>query len=366
MKIGILITSVSNFGEKGFYNSQEIGLAKALGKLFEEVVVYKLIPKEMEKSTEEMNNIIIHRIPAPNFGINGMIDVKVLDSALDTLIYFSDTQFSLPRVYRWSVKNNVRLLPYIGVIESHSTSAINRMITNCFFGRNLKVYQKLHCCVKTPTVGEKLKAFGVKDIEVTPVGLDLSLLRKDYMEADKAVLKQKYGFEAKDQVLLFIGRMIDEKRPLQMIELFADILKSGKTCKLLMVGTGPLENEVENAIEQYGIGEHIKRIDKIPNSDIWELYRIAEAFVNLNQQEIFGMAILEAMYYGCKVVAWKAPGPNLIIKDKITGNLVNSEEEAIEAIFDEHEVGEAAHERIVKEFTWNTMASYVKKLLVQK
>lgn len=26
---------------------------------------------------------------------------------------------------------------------------------------------------------------------------------------------------------------------------------------------------------------------------------MADSFVNLNQQEIFGMAILEAMYYGC-------------------------------------------------------------------
>ena len=32
MKIGILITSISNFGQSGFYNSQEIGLAKALSK----------------------------------------------------------------------------------------------------------------------------------------------------------------------------------------------------------------------------------------------------------------------------------------------------------------------------------------------
>lgn len=34
------------------------------------------------------------------------------------------------------------------------------------------------------------------------------------------------------------------------------------------------------------------------------------------------MAILEAMYYGCKVVAWDAPGPNLIIENGKSGWLV--------------------------------------------
>ena len=38
MCIGLLITSIGNFGQKGFYNAQEIGLAKELDKLFDEVI----------------------------------------------------------------------------------------------------------------------------------------------------------------------------------------------------------------------------------------------------------------------------------------------------------------------------------------
>ena len=34
MRIGLLITSIGNFGQKGFYNAQEIGLAKELDRLF--------------------------------------------------------------------------------------------------------------------------------------------------------------------------------------------------------------------------------------------------------------------------------------------------------------------------------------------
>ena len=50
MRVGILITSVGDFGKRGFYNSQEIGLAKALDRLCEEVLIYKAV-NEFEKQT---------------------------------------------------------------------------------------------------------------------------------------------------------------------------------------------------------------------------------------------------------------------------------------------------------------------------
>lgn len=44
--------------------------------------------------------------------------------------------------------------------------------------------------------------------------------------------------------------------------------------------------------------------------------------MNLKLQEISGLEILEAMYYGCKIIDWKAATPELIIKDKILRYLV--------------------------------------------
>ena len=61
----------------GFYNSQEIGLAKELALQIEEVKIYKLIPLDKEKRTEKIegyNNITVQLIPAKSSGINGMID----------------------------------------------------------------------------------------------------------------------------------------------------------------------------------------------------------------------------------------------------------------------------------------------------
>lgn len=355
MKIGILITSISNFGQKGFYNAQEIGLAKAMAKLCSKAEVYKLIPIDQDKKTEEIcENAEIHFIPAKNSGINGVINVEEMDKSLDALIHFSDTQFSVPKVYAWCRKNGIQYVPYIGVVESHSTSKLKQVITNLLFQRNIAVYRKCGCCVKTPTVQKLLNEMGVKKTVVVPVGLDLDLLHADYETSSISGLKQKYCYHESDKILLFIGRMIDEKQPVRMIDILSEIREMDTSYKLLMVGTGELKADVEARIDELDLKDAVQLVERIPNSDIWELYRLADSFVNLNQQEIFGMAILEAMHYECKVVAWNAPGPNLIIENGKSGWLVKSDAEVIEKIMDTTDVGGEAHRRVLYEFTWKS------------
>lgn len=365
MKVGLLVTSISNFGQKGFYNAQEIGLAKSLDHIFDEVKVYKLVSSGQQMRTEKISNCknaTIIFIPSKNYGINGILDISILDKSLDALVYFSDTQFAVPSVYKWAKKNNVKFFPYIGVIESHSTNRVKQLFVNWMFNRNLKVYRNSHCLVKTPTVEKQLHSLGVKQITVTPVGLDLSLMHEGFELVDKKQLKEKYGFKESDRVLLFIGRLIDEKQPLKMIDLFIKLKEKDENYKLLLVGDGPLKTEVNERIIRNGLLADIIQIQKIPNNDIWELYRLAECFVNLNQQEIFGMAILEAMYYGCKVVAWHAPGPNLIIENGISGYLVSSEEEMIQMISKKDiDVTVAAHKRIKEKFIWMSTAKRILK-----
>ena len=362
MRIGILVPSIGAFGQKGFYNAQEIGLAKALDKLCDEVKVYRLVSMEQEEKTEKIDNCehtTAWFLSSRKIGNNGLLKLSVLDRTLDVLIVFSDMQLIIPAVARWAKRNHVRLLPYIGVVESHSTSAVKRWIVDALFRRNLAVYRKHQCFAKTPQVQKQLNKMGVEDVSVAPVGLDLTLMKQDAFEADSAELKRKYGYCEEDKVLLFIGRLTEEKQPLLMIELFAQIYATDHDYRLLMVGTGELKEQVADLIEKHGLSKQIRMLDRIPNKDIWELYRLAECFVNLNRQEIFGMAILEAMYYGCKVVAWEAPGPSFIIEDGVSGWLANNSEAMCTAICNKPIGSAKANEKVRKHFTWENSAEKI-------
>ena len=362
MRIGLLITSIGNFGQKGFYNAQEIGLAKELDKLFDEVIVYKAVPLSVGKSKSLIDGCehsTLYQVPVRSRGINGEWDCNIMDTTLDVLIYFSDTQLAVPRVFKWCCQNNVQMYPYIGVIESHSTNVMKKMVINAMFKRNIDVYKKCTCLVKTPTVADKLSELSVKNIVLTPVGLDVSLLHTDYEKASLRELKNEYSFHPDDKILLFIGRLIDEKQPVRMIDIMAEIQKKDRSYKLLMVGTGKQKEAVEDKIRKCNLVDCIQTIECIPNSEIWKLYCMADAFVNLNKQEIFGMAILEAMYYGCKVIAWKAPGPNLIIENGKSGWLVESNKEVIERILDTTDIADGAHQRVIHEFIWESSAKKI-------
>lgn len=364
MRLGILITSMGNFGKNGFYNSQEVGLAKVLDKLFDEVTVYKAISEDEEECKsliEGCKNAVLHLVPVKSNGVNGIWDCSVMDKTIDALLYFSDLQISVPKVFKWCCQNNITMYPYIGVTKSSSTSKLKRLIINTMFKRNIKVYKKCQCFVKTPTVKEKLYNLGIKNSVVTPVGLDFDLLHKDYEATSITDLKSEFGYKETDKIILFIGRMTEEKQPQLMVQIFKELYKKNTDYRLLMVGKGELLDETKKAAGD--IRDVVHFISQIENKEIWKLYRIAEAFVNLNDHEIFGMAILEAMYYGCKVVALKAPGPNFIIEDKVSGYLVDSASEAVASIELSDDISYKAYERVANNFTWNVMAKEIKKVL---
>ena len=91
-----------------------------------------------------------------------------------------------------------------------------------------------------------------------------------------------------------------------------------------MIGTGELDIQIDEYIVKKALQDRILRIKKIPNTEIHQYYKVADYYLNFNEQEIFGMSILEAMYQDCTVIAINAPGPNEIIKNGENGYLVEN------------------------------------------
>lgn len=366
MKIGILVLSVGPFGCKGFYNLQEAGLAKALDRYCDEVKVYKSVLKTEKTMIEPIigtEHATIQYLPCETIGINGMPDLKKIDVSLDLLVCFSDTQLMLPKVFRWSKKHKVRFLPYIGVVESHSTNRLYARIMDVLLIRNLMIYRNCICLAKTPEVVNQLFKRDVKNVILAPVGLDLSIVKTDFKNHSKDELKKKYGFKVTDQVILFVGRLVDEKRPVEMIHIFSRLHKCDSRYQLLMVGSGELLKEVQETIKHEKITDAVQRIEKVPNETMWEIYRISDSLINLNKKEIFGMAIMEAMYYGCKVIAWKAPGPDWIIENEVSGYLVSDEEELLQRILEGRDLTSNAHMRVKEQLTWDHTAKKIMQIL---
>ena len=86
MKLGILCTMINGFGRRGYYNSQEIGLGRALARKGHEVMIYKGIdPSEKEEKVQVEKNLTIWYLPMKHLGAHGFMAVSYTHLTLPTI-----------------------------------------------------------------------------------------------------------------------------------------------------------------------------------------------------------------------------------------------------------------------------------------
>lgn len=147
--------------------------------------------------------------------------------------------------------------------------------------------------------------------------------------------------------------MEEYKRPLESIKLIKSL---SEDYHLVVIGDGAKKDELIEAARSGGMNLKLSFYEKISHSKIHFFYKAADFFVNFNCNEIFGMSILEAMYHECTVVAFKAPGPNDIIEDNVSGYLVSNRSQMIERINKARSTGLEAKIRVEKHFNWDSIA----------
>ena len=359
MKLGILVTIINNFGQKGFYHSQEVGLGKALTELGHDVTIYKCVEKG--KETEDWvisDHLRVKYIPVASLGVHGYLHTKVLDPTLSGLLSFADTQIFLPHVYRWCEKHHICFVPYLGIAHSSHLNLKSRFMDAFYAMGTKKIYHKIPLLVKTDTVKEEMRSQGITDCTVTPVGLDETELKMDYRKYDRSELRKKYGYTDDDVIIGFVGRLEERKRPLDLLDIF-DTVKDHKPFKLLMVGEGDQKQAVIDKVREKGLEDRVQMIPRVPYENIWEIHYIADYFVNLMTWEIFGMALLEAVFYCSSVLASEAPGPNFILQGLEGHALCKNDQEIAQKLLEplpSPAVLQASSEELLRRFSWNNCA----------
>lgn len=359
MKLGILVTIISGFGKKGFYQNQEIGLGKVLTELGHEVVVYKCVSRDNVSNSMQVNERLrVQYIPVYSIGVHGYLPTNLLDPNLDGLLVFADTQIFLPHIYRFCKKKHICFVPYIGIAHSAQRNAKSVLMDIWYAMGTRRIYKRIPVLAKTESVQEELATQGIKDCAVVPVGMDTSVLKMDYRSMNRHALREKYGYQDSDVIISFVGRMKVEKRPLDAIDIF-DAVKDEKQFKLLMVGEGYQREAVAEKVKEKGLENLVTMIERVPYEQMWEIHYISDYFLNLCRREIFGMALLEAAFYGSSVAASKAAGPNAILSG-LPGHALCEDDEDIKRwlLRDQpaQNVLDTSAEIMVKRFSWTTCA----------
>lgn len=359
MRLGILVTIVSGFGKKGFYHSQEVGLGRELVERGHQVTIYKCVAKDKPADHQVISESLdVFYIPVWAIGVHGMMRANVLSPQLDGLLVFSDTQLFLPPIERYCRRHHIAFVPYIGIAHSAQRNAKSRLMDVAFALGTLRIYKRVPVIAKSKAVKDELLALGVKECTVAPVGLDISELKTDYAQHDRLALRKAYGYSSEDVIVSFVGRLKPEKHPVETIELFAQLCQK-RDLKLLMVGEGFLQEKVEDKIRELGLESRVQLIERVPYEKMWEIHWISDYFLNLCTREIFGMALLEAVYYQTSAAALHAPGPDFILTGLPGHCLCDTIEEAGQWVLKPKADAETLAESsrvLIDHFSWRTCA----------
>jgi len=103
--------------------------------------------------------------------------------------------------------------------------------------------------------------------------------------------------------LLYVGRLIEHKRVDLLLESLSQLKSEGRFCTLSIVGQGPqLETLMEQAVN-LGVLSQITFYSKpLSSQDIWGLMGICTVFASPSEREGFGIAALEAITAGTRVL----------------------------------------------------------------
>ena len=122
-------------------------------------------------------------------------------------------------------------------------------------------------------------------------------------------------------VLLSAGRLNEQKGYPVLLKALKQVKEQGNDFEHWILGKGPLETELKELTEKYGLTENVKYLGF--QSNPFQFMATADVFVLSSLYEGFGNVIVEAMACGTAVVSTDCPhGPSEIINHEDSGYLV--------------------------------------------
>lgn len=99
--------------------------------------------------------------------------------------------------------------------------------------------------------------------------------------------------------LLFVGSLIDGKRPMLAIDVLNTLIKGHMKCELLICGDGPLREVLVHYIQTNNLTSNVKLMGGLSRREIDELYRNSHFLLLPSKSEGWPKAVAEAMWWGC-------------------------------------------------------------------
>lgn len=216
-------------------------------------------------------------------------------------------------------------------------------------------------------------------IELFHPGCDIETFQPQ--EPDEELRRKLLGDTDGQRMILSVGNLVSRKGHDMVIRALPRLLQTVGNVSYLIVGDGPYRSELENLASALGVRERVVFAGRMPDETLPRVYALCDVFVLASREQIdscdvegFGIVFLEANACGKPVVGGRSGGIGDAIAEGETGFLVDSRDpdgiaEAIGRLLTDPQLaarlGEQGRERVVREFSWHSVAARLRRILQQ-
>jgi len=137
----------------------------------------------------------------------------------------------------------------------------------------------------------------------------------------------------KNKTILYVGRLITRKGVIYLLDAYKKLNNCLPNTRLLIVGTGPLEDQLKKHVEEENIAD-VTFTGRVDNNRLEEYYKQANLTVipsiNHGMADPWVFVLNEAMYYSNPIIATDAVGAG---KDLVRDNGIIVEEKNTEQLY---------------------------------
>jgi len=324
-------------------------LEKGLIEQGHEVYIVTVNPDDLGYKYENDDRIL--RIPGIPIGIydyrlTGIYPLKALNKikSWNLDIIHSHTEFGVGTFARIIAKQyNIPLVhTYHTMYEDYV-----HYITHGYFDKSsrklVEYFTKFYCdkTAKELIVPSK-KTYDLfkekykvdKGIHIIPTGIDTERFHRDKLNSKELDSLKKELKIAKDNfVLLYVGRLAEEKNVEFLLESHAEIIKKYPKIKLMIVGSGPDYEKFISYAEELKIIKNVIFTSAIPYDEIPKYYAISNAFVTASTTETQGLTVIEATAASLPVLCIDDESFNTYIVNDLNGYLFHNKQEYIKWVY---------------------------------
>jgi len=355
----------------------EVGSRLVRDHGYEIDVLTSMIPQARGVKREDIKGLHVHRTPSiyleklpsflpPPFTVSPLLNWHLVLSDRHADVYHIHNRYWYQLGTLASVKMLLRRRLMLTIHNARPTGIASDVdfwggFYDDTFGRLMfDACDRINCVSRAAleaTVPEDLRA----KCAVVYNGVDTALFSP---ERGSAGVREGLGIRDSGPIIMSNGRLITQKAFSHLLEAFAGVKREFKDAHLVIVGKGPLKEELTRQASDLGIGGSFTITTGIPEDRLPLFYNAADIFALPSLYEPSAVVLYEALACGRPIVA-TAVGGNREIVSENCGRFVEPRdpaalEKALLLLLGDDAlrktIGAASRKRAVEEFDWSIIA----------